>query len=216
MIESAITQIGLSLKEEISYKNSINVDIYTRILAQLVNSWIEVRLFKIINEEYAFTDREIRDILANKSLNEKWKCALTSSYLKAYNVKSSDKINDIRYSTLISLIASEILGSNQLRNKLAHGQWKYAFNGNVTSINQKMTNKILNENIMKLQIKMNIFRYISQIIHDLAISKPTFERDFNTYYNRIRENQQQYDNKDFAKWKKNLISKQEKGKNLKA
>lgn len=213
MLENAISAVQLSLKDSIRKNEKAKVDAFTRLLAHLVSSWIEVRVLKLIYEPNAFRDDQIKEMLKIKVLNERWKKALLFSYSKSFKISDPSQIQDKRYEYLANLINLDFLESNQVRNRLAHGQWKYAFNNELTAINLDLTEKIENENIMKLQIKLNIFKDIAQIIHDLTVSKPTFERDFNIYFNRVKENKNHYEKKNYERYKKILIRSHEKHKN---
>ncbi|PKL57956.1 MAG: hypothetical protein CVV34_04835, partial [Methanomicrobiales archaeon HGW-Methanomicrobiales-5] len=199
MLESALTSVELSLKQAIRKQDDGKVEVFTRLLNHLICAWIEVRILKLLYEPKAFADSEIDEVLHkttpyNKSdnpLNEKWKKALTIAYLKAYPKKDPSK--DMRYQYLMDLIGSDFLESIEERNRLAHGQWKYAFNSALTKINHDITKRINHENIVKLQAKHRIFRDIAQIIHDLAVSEPTFDRDFDKYYKNVKENKILYE-----------------------
>ena len=56
-----------------------------------------------------------------------------------------------------------------------------------------------------------IFKSLSQIIHDLAVSKPTFERDFDNNYRRIESQKINYARIDYERYKKWMIKKKKKG-----
>ena len=212
MLENAISAVQISIKESIRKNEKVKVDTFTRLLAHLVSSWIEVRVLKLIYEPNAFSDDQIKEILKTNVLNERWKKALLFSYSKSFKITDPATIQDKRYEYLADLISQDFLESNQVRNRLAHGQWRFAFNKDLTAINTDLTKIIEEENIMKLQIKMNIFKDIAQIIHDLTVSKPTFERDFNAYFNRVKENKNHHENRNFEKYKEILIRSHKRGK----
>lgn len=218
MLESAITSVELSLKQAIRKQDDGKVEVFTRLLNHLICAWIEVRILKLLNEPKAFTESEIETVLYSRvqptklgrQLNDKWKTALTIAFSKAYPNKTPS--NDSRYQYLIDLIGSDFLESIEERNRLAHGQWKFAFTSDLTKINQDITDRINYENIVKLQAKHRIFVDISQIIHDLAVSEPTFDRDFDKYYKKVRENKLLYEKTSYETYKKTLIASFERGK----
>jgi len=212
MVESAITQVELSIKESIRIHDQIKVDAFTRVLAQLASTWIEVRVYKLIYEPNAFTDSEITNVLQSETLQQKWENALNYSYFKHFQISDPQKITDNKYTVLCELIKSDFTDSITIRNRLAHGQWKYAFNSNVTSISSDLTTKIQNENVLKIQIKLQIFKDIAQIIHDLTVSRPTFDRDYNKYFNRVCQNKRHYATRDFQKFEQILRRSYERGK----
>lgn len=211
-LESAISSIQLALRDYIARCDERNSDTYTKLLAHLINSWVEVRILKLVYEKGAFNDSEIERII-NSNLNDKWKKSLEIAYRKGFGISYNDKINDHRYSSLLYIIDNYLLPSSQIRNRLAHGQWVFAFNNSVLDgVNPKLTKDIQDDNILKIQLRFKIFKDLSQIIHDLAVSTPTFERDFDNNYRKIKEKQQQLINKKYDVYKNVLVTKRIRGK----
>lgn len=214
-LESAISSIQITLRDYISRCDERNSDIYTKILAHLVNSWVEVRILKLIYEKEAFNEDEIKEVI-NSNLNDKWKKSLEIAYRKGFGTSKSDPITDNRYSSLVDIIDNYLLPSSQMRNRLAHGQWVFAFNNSLLSgVNEKLTKDIRNDNILKIQLRFKIFKDLSQIIHDLAVSTPTFKRDFDTNFGKIKEKQHQLINKNYDSYVGNLVSKRIRGEEIK-
>lgn len=224
LIEGAISSVQRTSRDYISKKDEKNSEIYTKILAYLINCWAEVRIIKLIYEQNAFTESEIIQILnpslnpkkwKNSSLNDKWKNSLKIAYYRSFQPTNASQINDIRYSKLLEIIDNQLLPSAEIRNRLAHGQWKFAFTNDLLRINQDLTNKIIDDNILKIQLRYKIFKDLSQIIHDLAVSTPTFERDFNDNFRKIEEKIQQMNNKKYDVYVNTLVSKRENGQGKK-
>jgi len=219
MIDTAIKSVQRTLRDYISIEQEYNVYVYTKILSHLINTWAEVRILKLIYEHDAFQQTEISSILNCNTLEEKWTMALNYAFMKSYSISDINKILDIstpytprtRYMALIDIIHNELLESYQVRNRIAHGQWKYAFNKELTGINSDLTRKIRTENILMLQYKLSMFKSLAQIIHDLAISKPTFERDFDTNYNNIERQKKYYHNHDYQDYVKKRVEKKKRG-----
>jgi len=186
-------------------------------LSHLINTWAEVRVLKLIYETDAFSDIEKQKIIQTNSLNNRWEVALTIAFCKAYNIPDHKKIGKanytprIRYYALLDLINDDLLKSYQLRNRIAHGQWKYAFNNDLLDINRDLTGELRQENIVKLQLKLKMFISLAQIIHDLAVSTPTFERDFDTNYKKIEEQKRNFHNRSYEDYKQKMIEKRKRG-----
>jgi hypothetical protein len=104
-----------------------------------------------------------------------------------------------------------LLESSSLRNRIAHGQWKYAFSETVLNTNGNLTRKLGDENILVIQFRLAMFKSLSRIIHDLAVSKPTFERDFNANYKKIAEQRRNAGNSDYTDYVKRMIQKKGRG-----
>ena len=154
-------------------------------------------------------------IIGQRSLNDKWKNSLEIAYRKSFQKPSGTQINDTRYSMLLDIIDNQLLPSAQIRNRLAHGQWKFAFTNNLQNINNKLTNKIRDDNILKIQLRYKIFKNLSQLIHDLVISTPTFNRDFNDNFRKIEEKKHQMSNRKYEVYVKTLVANRIKGQNKK-
>jgi len=101
--------------------------------------------------------------------------------------------------------------SNQSRNRIAHGQWQFAFNNDLLGINKDLTAKLRKENIVKLQLRLKMFINLAQIIHDLAVSKTTFTRDFDRNYRIVEEQKQNFHNRNYEDYRKKMIMKRRRG-----
>lgn len=218
MLEKAITTVQRTLRNYISANERVNVDIYTKILSHLINSWAEVRVLKLVYESRAFNDQQKKDILACGGARERWQKALDFAFCKAFNVNQSNIDSPIvdytarsRRLALLDIINEDLLESNQLRNRIAHGQWKYAFSEDLLSVNGALTHRLRKENIVKLQMKLAMFKSLAQIIHDLAVSKPTFERDFDVNYRRIENQKRNFHNRKYEDYKQKMLVKRRRG-----
>lgn len=208
LIQSSISSVRVTLKSSISNQNEVEVEIYTKILSFLVNSWTEVRIMKLINENNAFTEFEIKTIIESRSLENKWKKTLEIAYNKSFQNNSNNPKNKARFDSLMDIISDHLKYSAEIRNKLAHGQWKHSFNNKSLAINPDLTRRVNSDNYTKIRFRYEIFKILSQIIHDLAVSTPTFERDFEKNYNRIVQRQQYvHNNKKHEDFVERLVSK---------
>lgn len=215
LIEGAISSVQRTLREYISKSDDKNSEIYTKILAYLINCWVDVRIIKLVYEKNAFNDSEMTQIIGQRSLNDKWKTSLEIAYRKSFHIPNHTQINDTRYSMLLDIIDNQLLPSAQIRNRLAHGQWKFAFTNSLQNINPNLTNKIRDDNILQIQLRHKIFKNLSQLIHDLVVSTPTFDRDFSDNFNKIEEKKHQMTNKKYEIYVNTLIEKRIKGQNKK-
>lgn len=218
MIENAIKSVQRILRGYISKDEEINVYVYTKILSHLINSWAEVRVLKLIYEHGAFSDSEKTKIIKCDGAKEKWDMALAIAFCKRYDIsiKNIDSVTTpitprTRCQMLSELIDNDLLESTQLRNRIAHGQWKFAFNSDLLRINEGLTRILRQENIVKLQLKLKMFKSLAQIIQDLAVSKPTFERDFDDNFRRIEEQKRNFHNRSYDNYRGKMILKLKRG-----
>lgn len=219
MLNKAIKSVQISLRDHISKNNKLDEYVFTKILSQLINSWAEVRVLKLVYEQGGFNVNERNRIITCSNALERWEMALTIAFCKAYGIANSNQISRVstpitrrtRYQELIELLMNDLMESNQLRNRISHGQWSYAFTSDLLSISGPLTKELRQENIVKLQLRMKMFTSLAQIIHDLAVSKSTFERDFDANYMKIEEQKRNFHNRSYDDYKTRMIAKRKRG-----
>lgn len=219
-IEKAIKTVQRTLREYIAKDEHMNIYAYTKLLSHLVNTWAEVRVLKLVYEVGAFSDAEKASVIGSKGPKGKWKKALDIAFCKAYGMSSIGQIERLttpytartRYLALLAIIGGDLLESSELRNRIAHGQWKHAFNNDLSSLNTQLTGKLRQENIVKLQLRWKMFKSLAQIIHDLAVSKPTFERDFDNNFRRLEEQKRNFHNRDYNDYRERMKLKRQRGR----
>lgn len=229
-IENAIGLISRELKDSISKEDENEVKSYTRLLTYLLSCWTEVRLYKIIEETHnnRFTDAQKKKILKTgnreNNLENKWKNTISIAMCQAFNIPETtdqtlikqhlenDEINHERYNNIIECLNDELSMSILLRNKVAHGQWVHALNNGNTAINEDTTNEMHNINIVEIQLQHKMYESLANIINDLVVSPPTFERDFNKNYSTLMSNKNNFHKRDYETYKIDMIKKFERGR----
>jgi hypothetical protein len=231
-LESAIEQLQKDLRLSISKEQKNNEYSYTKLLSYLVVCWCEARVIKLIYEpEHTFTNRngtftkrksftqqEIEQIIDSSTLKDKWITALQIGISKAYGIILDGNFSNnlpftlrARYLVIIELIENDLLPSIELRNRIAHGQWKQAFTNDLSSFSQPHTTALRRENIVSLQLNYGIFKHLAQLIHDLASSPATFERDFDSNYKIIEQNKLNLNSRNYENYCEKLIAKYNRG-----
>lgn len=225
-ISSAIDLVERDLKTSIALEQEENIYVYTKLLSHLITCWIEVRILKLIfestkNKTGIFTSDEVNKILKTPTLADKWKIALNIAVCKAYKIKFKNDAKFIkrklqptpryRYTEILNIIDVDILNSAQLRNRIAHGQWLYAFTNDLSAFSSPLTRCLRKENIIELQQRKAIFSNISQIIHDLVVSEPTFDRDFDKLFTKIEVQKNNYNKRTYPEYKTMMVTKYKNG-----
>lgn len=217
-ISKALKQIERSLHHAISTDNHALVESFTRLLALTLGAWAETRLSKLIYESNGFSVQERGVIRSESTQFDKWKKSIEVAIRAHYQIPNGP-LTDInlghsvysKYQTLQNILEDDLKPVIEMRNKLAHGQWIYPFTENLDlSVPQKTA--IENENVLSLQFKYQMLVHLSQIIHDLVVSRPTFERDFDLNYRRFAGTKQNLTNRPYAKYKIWLKNRYERGK----
>lgn len=207
--------------------------IQTRILSGLIVSWSENVIKRLFYEPNAFSNIQIEK-LHGLNLQQKWEFALKVAFCNAYNVPNPhnrplfNQINiDLqstvprsardKYLHIKNLITDELIPAISIRNKVQHGEWIKAFSPpNSLEFSRDLTREVNRENVVMLQTKINQFKAIYQLIHDLAVFKAgnnivTFERDFDKNYARIEHNRKLANGRNLQNYINDIIIRYERG-----
>jgi hypothetical protein len=98
-----------------------------------------------------------------------------------------------------------------LRNKLAHGQWIYPLNDDLNEIAQEQMDALRTENIFSLKQKATLLNYVCDSIHDLVVSRPTFDRDFDDHFRCIEQIRVNISNKSYEGWVSQIQTRHQRG-----
>lgn len=218
-IDNAIECVSRPFRIAISQGEEDTIFTFVRLYAFLVGAWAECRLRKLIYEPRSFTEHE-RNIIRSKDAQlDKWLAAVELAFRSQYGVHRAELSEDTlshatysRFTTLQSMLDQDLRSIIGLRNKLAHGQWAYPLNSDENDIAQEQMDALRTENLLSLQFKRSLISYLSDAIHDLIVSRPTFERDFDEHYRAIVNTRRNLRTRDYTKYVSQLQDKYERGK----
>jgi len=83
---------------------------------------------------------------------------------------NTNKDLETRRTTLKKIIGEYIEKPQELRNKIAHGQWIHALNSTNTKENPDTTSRISDLNVVKISIWFEVHQFLCFIIRDLIQS----------------------------------------------
>lgn len=217
-ISISIVQIRRIIHEAIAADNSQLVDSLTRLFSLTLGAWAETRLRKLLYEENGFSEQERNSIDDQSNQFGKWKKTIETAVRSHYHIPSGP-LTDVnvphsvysRYQTLQAILENDLKPVIEMRNKLAHGQWVYPFTDSL-ELSVSLKAAIENENVLSLQFKHLMLTHLSQIIHDLVVSRPTFERDFDDNYRKFAGVKENLTNRSFEKYCSKLKEGAMKGK----
>jgi hypothetical protein len=216
-IEYAIGQIQRDLRQYISKRNEKAEKTYTKILSILVVAWTEESLLKLLYQNNLFSDNEREQVLKKRSLENKWKQCLNIAIVRAFNIPETRILSNLPftyreyYRELIRIIENDFLQSITIRNRIAHGQWVYAFTNDLKQISQEATRLINTDNIITIQMKMKILKTMTSIISDFCISPDLAKRDFDNKYKVIDEQVTNLHKRNYQQYKQYMINKYNRG-----
>jgi hypothetical protein len=149
----------------------LQVEIKTKLLALLYSATSEAQFLQILLTPNGFTDTEIRDINTAKQaeITKGWKKMIDLTMGKVKDNEVSEDLLNLK-NKLYALVEEYIKKPSILRNKVAHGQWKFPLNSNNTAVNPDIFN-IMNElNVVTLSKWSEVHQYMCFIIRDLVQS----------------------------------------------
>ena len=217
-IDRSMKKVALSLRAAVSQNEERTVSSFVCLYALLLGAWAECRLNKLVYEPQGFNDGTRDDIRFEKTQLNKWKKAVELAFRGQYGIPKAQLSTVLphsakaRYTDLLEMLEDDLGPVIELRNKLAHGQWVYPLNSEGNDIAQEQMEALRAENLLHLQIKKKLLESLSAAIHDLVVSKPTFERDFDEHFRSIVENRRNLKNRDYKTWAENMRQKYLRGK----
>lgn len=234
-----ILKTGTARKEKIQLLTDIRS--YNRILFGLMVSWSDESIRRLYYESNVFSDVQIDYLMGARALEQKWSLALKIAFCKAYNIiptgndtcqglthnspvfqgLDSNLLN--KYIKVKDLIDDFLIPSFNIRNKVQHGEWIYAFQSpDSKQFDRNLTTKIFKENIVTISSRMTIFNSVYQMIIDLArFNSGSFKIDSNTtpfeffyskHLKKVEHEIEKINNPKLSDYVNSLIVKSEKGK----
>jgi len=218
-IDRAMQRVARSLRAAISQNDAITMSSYMRLYALLLGAWAECRLRKLMYEPHGFDESDRNTISGESTQLKQWQKSVELAFRRQYNIpKAALSVDTLphsahaRYVTLSNMLQNDLGSIIELRNKLAHGQWVYPLNSDGNDIAQNQMDALRVENLLFLQFRKGLLESLSTAIHDLIVSKPTFERDFDDHLRVITELQRNLKKRDYATWAAGLRQKYLRGK----
>lgn len=218
-IEYALKTTGLQLRSAVASNASRDIYTYTRLYSFLLAAWTECRLNKLLFEANGFTEAERKRVQNGTKHLERWELAIDGAFRKHYNVPRANlSIQNLphsafgRLTTLREILEIDLRPVIELRNKLAHGQWEYPLNSEEDDVSSDLCKALKQENILSLQYKHQIIHHLTDLIHDLVVSKETFERDFDDHFNLLLGCKRNLDTRSYEKYAANQRAKFMRGR----
>lgn len=203
-IDSGRKQFEKVLNVVIRDKCEAEIDKLTKVYSILFSSWAEARFFKLLYTPYGFDDSEIQTILEERSVEDKWLKLLKIGLRK---ISSGVKKIPGLEKRLESALSQFVIEPAHLRNKFAHGQWKFALNYNGTKVNADTSEIISILSPIDVSNWFHFFSKVSDLIETLVESpEKSFSGDYWTVFAEIEKSMEER-KKWTLKEKKELLKK---------
>ncbi|WP_192825549.1 hypothetical protein [Bacillus pacificus] len=215
LIDAAYSSIESKIKESIRTEKRDEEIVFTRLLSNITVIWMEASILKICYDNNSFTEEDILEIRNSKSLEQRIIGLINMSVCKKYNIPFTRKHLDLelrytqraRYKGLIQLIENDFKESVSIRNKIAHGQWKFAYSNNENALDKEITGKINSENIVAIQLKRNLFKNLMDLIQHIVVDFEKYDLNFDIMYEKIEGYKHNKEGRSYQEYRNMLIEK---------
>jgi hypothetical protein len=209
-LKTAVRQVHRSINEALRQNDKPRVDAFTRTYALLFCAWAEANFSKVLHTPYGFDLDEIAQVQAakNNGIAAAWKkgVALGLNHLDAK--RGSFKPNAQK--KLETAIDAHVFDPSLLRNKLAHGQWTVALNRDNDAVQQDLTAKINDLDIVKIDAWIKGHQLLADVVEHLIESpKKAFMRDWYEYVVNIESQMIEAEKRTLQLHVKMLLEKEE-------
>lgn len=218
-LEIALAQIKLIVHQAIATDNHSRIQSLTRLFALTLGAWAETRLRKLLYERNGFRDEQKSLIDQEKSYFDRWKKTIEIAIRTHYSLPGGPLDHSTlphsvcsKYETLNEILEQDLRPVIEIRNKLAHGQWLYPFTESMKDLSVPQKTAMERENILSLQLKHLMLTHLSQMIHDLVVSRPTFERDFDANFRKFWGTKQNLIGRSYQTYREQLKQRYVRGR----
>lgn len=180
-LKQARKQITRTINLALRKGNLVSAQINTKILILVFCAWVEASFSKLIHTPYGFSldeIKQIKKIYQRSGLGEAWQKCLELGLKKIPSKHKSSYVPNIRQK-VSRVINKYVVEPSLIRNKIAHGQWKIALNRANNAVNNDISKRINNIDLVITTIWFEVYQYLSQIIETL-IESPN--RIFHRHY----------------------------------
>lgn len=214
----ALRSTGRAAHSAIASQNAAAAQSFVRLYAFLLGAWAETRLRKLLYEQFGFTSLERQRILGCETQLEQWRLSVELAFRRHYAVPTARLAVPAvphsaasRYEAVVAMISEWLAPVITVRNKLAHGQWVYPLTSEGDGVATEYYCAINQENVLSLQWKKNIIETLAQLVHELVVSPPTFDRDFDLHYARLAHTINNLKNRDYSAYEAQAVARRQRG-----
>lgn len=184
----------------------------------ILGIWVESLLRKIVTDPTGFSAAERQTIWFNPSGTRQrpqevqWLSTIEVAARKHFSIQAADAVSGnntnaaffSKYESARNLFKQHVNPIIKDRNTLAHGQWEWKLkSGSPNEFTNQQTRLNL-KNYKQLHGIQEIVFNFSLIVQTVAVSNPTFDRDFSTYASRIVNAMSKTSDNDYSTYATNL------------
>jgi hypothetical protein len=179
-LHQAWKHINRQVNVSILNGHDVAVEIGTKMLAVIYCALAEAVFSKLIHTPHGLSLGEIEQIKATakaQGVKFGWAKCAELAIQRVDGSKHNHRPNVLK--KLTTLIDKFIHDPSLIRNRLAHGQWSVALNGDNTGVNLGLTQEITALTVVELYRRRRSFERLAAVIEDLIESpNRTHRRDY--------------------------------------
>ena len=176
-VDHGIRIFRQDLNKRLCRSSGEDLERYTRIYGMLFCTWAEACLLRMIYTPYGFSADQISAVLNARTIEDKWTTCLQFAFHNSEE-REQKSLKQALGPKLERLITNIIATPAQIRNKIAHGQWKQPFNSNSTALNSDTAILMQAVDVIEIDRWFFVFTEFAQIVEDgMESPERAFRRD---------------------------------------
>lgn len=213
-VKVGLTQAQRAHKAAIRQGDAAATEFAGRIHQLMIGLLAEAQLRKIISDPDGFNAKEQHLLAQERSQLERWLRAVEFAIRRHYAVPLHLEINDANTSigltmqqgVIVDILKNDLAPIIKDRNDLAHAQWKWLLNNRESDFTGPAA---LPLNYLASKRRGEVITRIAGLVHALAVSEPTFQRDYSRIYGEITSIQADIDGSDYSVYMRELRSRRQ-------
>jgi hypothetical protein len=204
-VDRGLNRLRLSANRAVAQgQRAVEADL-TKVYALLLATKLEARLRKVLYEAAALDEPTRAKVLAQRSQDAQWLRLVDEAFKRKYGVGRLTKLTLpatawLRREVLRDAIRTDLAPVIRLRNCLAHGQWAVTLNNAGTATSKELDRMLQDLNLVALKHRERLIDKIGETVSDLAISRRTFERDFDRHFRAVEDARARLAKDDYDEW----------------
>lgn len=210
-VAKALVQLERAINRSIRDNDPSSVEALTKTQLLLISVKAEARLQKILYMSNGLKPSERQAVLDEDTAVKRWIGLIDLAFRKHYGVKATHSLEDklghdtlAKRTTILDVVNKDLSMVISLRNKVAHGQWVYPLNSDLTAVEGSALVAMQQENTLLLKYRDNLIHELGSIVTDLVLSGPGFEAQFASHFNKLRDNRRHLGEADYQGWCESL------------
>lgn len=214
-LDRAFDIVARECREAIGRRDQPAADALTKTAGFLLGARMENRLFRLLYEPTGFDEPQRNRILTGRSIEDAWVATISEAFAARRRLRPTAVPDQLsftdraRHDELVRLVREELGPIITLRNVLAHGQWHRALDHERAAIDSSRMQLLGTTRLWHLTIKANLLEHLVWLLHDLAVTRFAFERDFDKRWTDLQAARHRLELNRYRKWEATLVRRYE-------